>query len=347
MPERITVRDAVASDLDGCAALLAVRHARDRVQTPMLPELYEDTAACAELLAPLFGGTAANGAVAEVGGELVGFAVGQRATPAPDHWLAQYLPPRSVGVPVHGHAVAAGADPERVYRALYAWLAATWTDDGFFRHRIGIPAGDPEQRDVWFELGFGAAITYAGRDVRPLDSAAILDSDVSIRAATTEDQPEVERLEQVNSRFHNQSPVFWPYVWDDVHESASGLTSYALSRDHSAVFLAVRGTETIGMQLLFSGDAIRLGSQLSTEGGSVYLNHGIVDPEARGGGVGTALTEQSLSWAADAGYRQMTLHYATMNPSGGPFWRRHGFTPLEVTVERHVDERVAWAQPRD
>ncbi|MBT5773088.1 MAG: GNAT family N-acetyltransferase [Dehalococcoidia bacterium] len=346
MAETITVRDAVAGDLDGCAALLSARHARDRARTAVLPERFERAEACVELLAPLFGSGTANGAVAEVGGELAGFMFGQRAMHAPDHWLAQYVPPRSLGVPVHGHGVAEGFDLPRVYGSLYAQLAAGWTAGGFFRHRIGIPAGDPEQREVWFQLGFGAAITYAVRDVSPLGSAALA-SDISIREATVEDQGEVERLEQVNSRVHNQSPVFWPYVWDDVAESASGLTSYALDREHSAVFLATRGMETLGMQLLFSGDAIRLGSGLSTQEGSVYLNHGIVDPDVRGGGVGTALLEQSLSWAREVGYQQMTLHYATMNPSGGPFWQRHGFTPLEYAVERQIDERVAWARPRD
>jgi hypothetical protein len=54
-----------------------------------------------------------------------------------------------------------------------------------------------------------------------------------------------------------------------------------------------------------------------------------------------------LSWAGELGYQQMTLHYATMNPSGGPFWQRHGFEALEIAVERQIDERVAWAQPRD
>ena len=343
----MTVRDAVASDLEGCAALLAARHARDRARTVALPGAFEAPEACVELLAPLFGSGTANGAVAEVAGELVGFMVGQRAMHAPDHWLAQYVPPRSLSVPIHGHAVAAGAELLTVYRALYQELAVTWTDGGFFRHRVGIPAGDPEQREAWFQLGFGAAITYAGRDVRPLDSAAPMPSEISIREATTEDQGEVERMEQLNSRFHNQSPVFWPYVWDDVRESASGLTAYALDREHSAAFLAVQGTKTIGMQLLFSGSAIRLGPQLCTEEGSVYLNHGIVDPEARSGGVGTALLERSLSWAREVGYGQMTLHYATMNPSGRPFWQRHGFEALEYAVERQVDERVAWARPQD
>ncbi len=346
MAETMTVRDAVAGDLDRCAALLAGRHARDRARTTVLPERFESAEACVQLLAPLFGSGTANGAVAEVGGELIGFMFGTRAMHAPDHWLAQYVPPRSLSVPVHGHGAAEGVDLLRVYGSLYGQLAVGWTEGGFFRHRIGIPAGDPEQREVWFQLGFGAAITYAARDVSRLGSAALA-SDISIREATVEDQGEVERLEQVNSRFHNQSPVFWPYVWDDVAESASGLTSYALDREHSAVFLATRGMETLGMQLLFSGDAIRLGSRLSTQEGSVYLNHGIVDPDVRGGGVGTALLEQSLSWAREVGYQQMTLHYATMNPSGGPFWQRHGFMPLEYAVERHIDERVAWARPRD
>ena len=50
-----------------------------------------------------------------------------------------------------------------------------------------------------------------------------------------------------------------------------------------------------------------------------------------------------MEWAATNGYHTCTLHFASQNPSGGPFWLGHGFVPIEYTMERRVDERVAWA----
>ncbi len=31
------------------------------------------------------------------------------------------------------------------------------------------------------------------------------------------------------------------------------------------------------------------------------------------------------------------------NHSGEPFWTANGFVPVEYGLERHIDERIAWA----
>jgi GNAT superfamily N-acetyltransferase len=84
-----------------------------------------------------------------------------------------------------------------------------------------------------------------------------------------------------------------------------------------------------------------------TPDSAVYLYEGITEPAERGGGVGAALLDRSLAWARERGADHCTLHYATANPTGRPFWLKHGFRPLEHDWVRQVDERVAWARPRD
>jgi GNAT superfamily N-acetyltransferase len=310
----------------------------------MLPAAYEDATRCLELLAPLFGRANADAAIVERGGEVVAFMAGTRSLYAADSWLAQYFPPRVAAVPYHGHAAAEGVDVVDAYRALYGQLSEGWVQAGFFNHRIDFAAADAGLREACFRLGFGAITTYAGRDTSPTEAGA-LGAGIEIRRATVEDHAEVDRLESVNGQFHYRGPVFWPYLWDDVRESASGLSKYALERDRHGIFLATRGVETLGMQMLFSGMAF--GPVAATPERTAYLFHGIVDPDLRGGGVGTALLERSLDWARESGHEYVTLHYASMNPLGGPFWEGRGFETIAYSTERRVDERVAWARPRE
>ena len=348
MADRVTVRDATSADLEACAALLAARHRRDRARMAMLPPAFEDEARCAELLGPLLADPLAGGAVAEAGGEVVAFACGLRALHAADHWLAQYFPPRVVGISFHGHATAEGIDREAAYRALYGHLSDRWVAAGFFNHRVDFFADDDELREIWFRMGFGAVTTYAGRDVSPTEPAPLGDG-IEIRRATPEDHAEVDRLEAVNGRFHHAGPVFWPFLWEDVRASASGLSKYALERDRHGIFLATRTSEdgvpeTLGMQMLFAGMAF--GPPAATPERAAYLFHGIVEPDLRGGGVGSALLARSLEWARDSGHDYITLHYASMNPLGGPFWESRGFETIAYSAERRIDDRVAWARPR-
>jgi GNAT superfamily N-acetyltransferase len=78
----------------------------------------------------------------------------------------------------------------------------------------------------------------------------------------------------------------------------------------------------------------------------VYLFDGVVASGARGGGIGGTLLRQSMDWARQAGHETCTLHFAAANPLGAPFWLGHGFVPVEHTMERVIDSRVAWARPR-
>ena len=80
---------------------------------------------------------------------------------------------------------------------------------------------------------------------------------------------------------------------------------------------------------------------------NVYLFEGIVARDTRGGGIGTALLKESMAWASRSGFESCTLHFASGNPLGAPFWLGHGFVPVEHTMANVVDERVAWGRPQD
>ncbi|MEX2080946.1 MAG: GNAT family N-acetyltransferase, partial [Dehalococcoidia bacterium] len=74
------------------------------------------------------------------------------------------------------------------------------------------------------------------------------------------------------------------------------------------------------------------------------LLNGVIEPHARGGGIGKALLSHSKAWAREQGYSWCVLHFASANPSGGPFWLGQGFIPCEYTMVRRIDDRVAWAR---
>ena len=75
----------------------------------------------------------------------------------------------------------------------------------------------------------------------------------------------------------------------------------------------------------------------------VYLFEGIVANGVRGGGIGGTLLRHSMDWARQAGHQTCTLHFAPANSLGAPFWLGHGFVPVEHTMERVIDSRVALA----
>lgn len=78
----------------------------------------------------------------------------------------------------------------------------------------------------------------------------------------------------------------------------------------------------------------------------MYLFEGVVASDSRGGGIGGALLKHSMAWAAQAGFETCTLHFASGNPLGAPFWLGHGFVPVEHTMQHVIDARVAWGRPK-
>lgn len=334
---RLTVRDFESGDLEPAAVLLAARQKRYRLRLPVLAAALESPAVCARLLDSLLRSSRSMGVVALNGETLVGFLFGEKMTLAPTDFAAMFFAPHSISMPIHGHAVAEGADPMAVYRALYGELAGRWVRNGFFVHMGHITPGDAELQEAWVALGFGRGNTCAVRDTSPVTGA--VPAKVEIHQASAEDLAVVMALNDSLFAYHSQSPIFWPFL----EEPKSAEREYQrsiLADPSNAHFIAYEAGQPVGMQTFmrpgFTPDTVE-------QVGNVYLYQGVVEQDARSGGIGTALLSHSMDWARTQELDKCTLHFASANPSGAPFWLGHGFVPVEYAMTRHVDERVAWA----
>ncbi|MBM4410578.1 MAG: GNAT family N-acetyltransferase [Chloroflexi bacterium] len=339
----LTLRPLDSADVPALAALLAERRHEERVSLPLLNERFAEPAACTDLLFSHLAEPRCDGVVAERGGRLAGFLLGHRRHVALESFGAQYSPPMEASMPVSGHGVAPGEDVEAVYAAMYAYLGERWVDAGYFEHRIWMPLGTPATVEAWFHLGFGSLYTFCARESTPVPGQQAA-TDIEVQRATPAERAEVLRFQEESARFHRAAPILWPYMERQASAAIESFTAGALADESNGIFLARRDGIAVALHLMVA-QTEGWGSTFTQPDGSIYLYEGITAPEARGSGVGTTLLAHTLDWAREAGHPNVTLHYATPNPSGGPFWRGHGFVPVEVTLQRRLDERLAWARP--
>ncbi len=336
MPDRLQTRRLHEADLPDCAELLAARHRADRTRLPMLEPAYANGAAAEAAVRETWNATG-EGAVALCGGRVVGYCMARRLFIPETEMAALFVPPRAVAIPPFGHAVAGDEDATAVYRALYACLAEEWVRDGLLVHRVEIAAGDRAVEEAWLSLGFGRVMTAATRPTaRPVEGRA---ATVEIVRATPADLETVVGLSQELAAHHRRAPMFWP----NPAEAQGAMRRFLQGALASEIptFVARDGRQAIGMQSFlvpgFTPESLPVSQRL-------YLFEGVVSERARAAGVGTALLRASMAWAREAGYDLCTLHWASGNFSGAPFWLGHGFVPVQHTMERRVDERALWGR---
>ncbi|MFN0144937.1 MAG: GNAT family N-acetyltransferase [Dehalococcoidia bacterium] len=334
-----TVRPFTAQDTAAAAGLLAARLAEGHARVPFIDPALGLPAAVEGFVRGLVANPFADGVIAEAGGEALGFLFGQRMLIPPTEMAALFVPPHSISIPVEGHAVAAASDPTVVYREMYRHLAAQWVRDGYFIHRTAILAGHADEQEAWVSLGFGRAMTAATR--RAADPVTnIRPTGIEVHRAGTEDIDLVTRLSDVLMEHHNRAPIFWALL-KEPHQQTRAFNLGFLEAGATPYFIGYQQGEPVAMTTF-----IRPGftPPVVAHGSDIYLFEGIVTEAARSGGVGTAVLGEALSWVRENGFETCTLHFASGNYSAAPFWLGHGFVPVEHTMERHVDERVAWAR---
>ncbi len=330
-----------AAHIPAAARLLAARHAAGRARLPFLTARLEDPSACELEVAALLRKKRTSGAVALHNGAVVGYLFGEQMLFAPYHNAYQYLHPHSIAIPVLGHAVAGDRDASAVLQALYGFMAESWVRDGYFAHRLYLVPGDPAELEAWVSLGFGRHTTCAVREtalpVRGSPAAG-----VEIHRAGPEDLAVVMDLAHLLGLHHVQAPMFWPLL-KTTGQAAREHHAQELESGRTPYFIAYRNGRPAGMQTFIRPGFTPAIINYETD---VYLHEGVVDPQARGEGVGGALLAHAMAWASESGYTTCTLHFASNNPSGAPFWLGHGFVPVEHSMDRIIDQRIAWADGR-
>lgn len=292
--------------LQDAAALLAQRHAAHRAAEPLLPER-DDLAAQIEKERE-----DATGAVAVDGGDVVGYLLGQRR----ENWIGKH-----VWSGVAGHAVR---EPE-LARDLYAAAAGRWVEDGYTRHFVFAPSHDSELVDAWFRLSFGASAALA---IRETGAEEPLDGGVEIRHGTPDDYPEAARLELEMSRAMQPSPSFSGIELQPYEEV---LAEWSEGADEYELFVAERDGRVVGQFLLY-----RRPPDLRVPDRSIDLAQASTEPEARGTGVGRALTGHVIRWAHENGYPTMTTDWRMTNLWASRYWPNRGFRPVFLRLYRSI-----------
>ncbi len=338
---RVTVRPFERGDLDGAAALVAEAHRRDRERHPVLVESLADEGEARKMLVEWLENERTDGAAAVDGDVLAGFAMGERlAGAAPDSYMGQLAHPRTIRMGPRDQAVAAGYDARAVCRLLYRELAGAWVAAGYYNHSVHLIEGEERLQDAWFNLGFGRTVSMAVREgTGPV--AGVDAGDIEIRECGSEDAEVLVGLARTLGLHHIGPPMFmyWP-VLPENNAMARTLFSSLLEDEGNPHFVAYRGGEPVGLTSFLKQGFFP--PYVSAEK-NVYLFMGIVEPEAQDGGVGRALLDRGMAWAREEGYERCSLHVLSANYSGEPFWFANGFAPVEYTLERQIDERVAWA----
>jgi GNAT superfamily N-acetyltransferase len=297
--------------LDDAAALLAARHARHREAEPLLPNGLDFRSE----LEGEWRAEGANGVFATRGGEPLAYLI---ASPFTVGDSAPWMRANVAGLAIEGDREA--------MRDVYAAAAQRWVDDGLTRHAVFVPSHDAELVDAWFRLSFGASSYLAMRETRP-DGEEPFHADVEIRPGTREDLEDAARLELEMSKAMVPSPSFstvplQPYEevlaeWRDEDDAPYEL------------FVAERDGRVVGHILLY-----RRPPDLRVPQESIDLAQASTEPEARGMGVGRALTEHVIRWADEHGHPVMTTDWRATNLWASRFWPRRGFRPSFIRLYR-------------
>ena len=290
------------ANLDAAAEMLAARHARHREAEPLLP-------ADVDFRAQIESEWQVEGASGVISGE--GYLFGR-----PDKlgWFT---------VGIGGHALSGDAEHAR---DLFAAAAGAWVEAGHAKQMLFLPSSDGPLVDAWFRLSFGASAVLAMRETGPEEPFA---ADASIRPGTRDDFRDAARLEIAMHDAMRPAPSFSDLALQSVEEVAAEW----LEDDFSSyeLFVAERDERIIGHVLLY-----RRPPDLRVPADAIDLGQVSVEPEARGTGVGRALTAYGIRWAHEHGYPKMTTDWRMTNLWASRFWPRRGFRPSFLRLYRSI-----------
>jgi GNAT superfamily N-acetyltransferase len=292
--------------LDAAAELLAARHARHREAEPLLPD-------DVDFRAEVDREWRQDGASGVFAGDA--YLIAAPLTFATGSWMR---------VGVAGQAIE--AERERM-RDVYAAAAQRWVDEGHCQHAVFTPSHDVELVDAWFRLSFGASAVLALQATGPQEPFA---GNVQIRRGTPDDYADAARLDVEMSASMQPSPSFSDMPLQSVEETEREWRDDP-DIDAYELFVAERDGRIVGHTVLYHRPA-----DLRVPKAAIDLAAASTEPEARGTGVGRALTQHVLGWAHDQGYPVMTIDWRLTNLWASRFWPKRGFRVAFLRLYRSI-----------
>jgi ribosomal protein S18 acetylase RimI-like enzyme len=298
--------------LDAAAELLAERHRRQREAEPLLPAEVDFHAE----VEALWGKDGASGAFTE-DGYLLG-------TQMDGSWGP------NVWVELAGHAVR---EPELV-RDLYGAAATRWVEEGRPRHWALVPATDAALVDAWFRLGFGQQQAHGIQEIPEEIEVAVPDG-FSIREP---DLADVERLIDVDLALpaHQAlSPVFSGHSRTDREDSRHEWEA-SIAGTEEEILIGYRGEDPVACWAIVAAEQSRHYHGLGLPAKACYLTFAVTLPEARGSGIGIALTDACLARARERGFDTIVTDWRVTNLLASRFWPKRGFRTTFLRLYRSI-----------
>ena len=220
-------------------------------------------------------------------------------------------------------------------RDAYAAAADEWFDQGRTRHFAQVPASEPALVDSWFRLSFGQQQADGVREV-PAATEVRVPGDFEIRGPTVDD--DVKALVAVDlalPRHHRSPPVFTvrPLPTEDELRAEWAKT---LAGSEETVLVGFHNGRPVACWSLVDAKHAPEFRGLHAPERACYLKFAATIPELRGSGIGVALTDASLAWAAKEGYRAMATDWRITNLLASRFWPRRGFRTTFLRLYRHI-----------
>ena len=317
MPE-LEVQPFSREHLEAAAGLLEQRHARHVVAEPLLAKEVDFRAEVEALLVR----EGASGVVAIRGGRPVGYLIGARR--GGDLWGP------NIWVQAAGHAVE---EPEDV-RDLYAAVAGDWVDEGRTGHYALVPAHDAKLVDAWFRLGFGGQHAHGIQEVPPHTDVRIPPG-VEIRPPSADEVEELIALDLALPEHQARAPVFSMRSPPSRDESRKEWLE-TLADDEEHVLIGYLDGRPVACWSYVALERSGEHTGLARAHNAAFLGFASTLPEARGSGIGVALTDAGFAWAAEHGYSVMVTDWRETNLLASRFWPRRGFRRTFLRLYRSI-----------
>ena len=303
--------------------LLAARHARHRRSEPLLSARFEEPDTAREELTAAWRVEGASGAAALRNGRLVAYLV---AAPRDTTVWGE-----NVWIEAAGHA----AEIEEDVRDLYATAAATWFEEGRRRHYALVPSTDPELVGAWFRLGFGQQQAHGIRSVSANEDVRVPDG-FEIRAPREEDLEALLAIDIALPAHMRSSPVFSEHPLPTDAALRQGWRSTLAGEEEEQVLIGVLDGQPVACWSVCDAELSGDHRGLAGPEGGCYLAFASTLPEARGSGIGVALTAASLAAAAEQGYATMVTDWRVTNLLASRFWPKRGFRTCFLRLYRSL-----------
>jgi GNAT superfamily N-acetyltransferase len=310
------ITDFSERHLDAAADLFRAAYRAERRHGPILPPTpFGDGTRLWEAIAAL----AETGGVAAIeDGSLVGYLF--RGYPF------EFKGQATVMVPEIGHAAASEA-PAETHPRMLARVGETWAAQRSNLHILGYLAHDADLEMTLYRLGYGQILTERLRDLSAVGSAPEIDVE------QPDDLGPLAALDAEHRRYYAGSPIFVnkpsgdrdAILRDLDEERERGSVFFIHSRDgHPVAYFVVGPSAQNGEGLLLRAT------------NSAQIRGAYVQPAYRGQGIGRALLDACVGWAADHGFDRMLVEHESANLPGRAFWGRH-FTPFVRYTMRYVE----------